>query len=186
MIIFDFTMLAQYLYEIGLSEVDYKTLMTITDDTGGGTTLEVLLKGDISYQLFTIAGENVKQTKLNMARSGGAVTSISFCSPSMPTTNPAPTPPTPQPTPAPTPKPTPAPTPEPTPALTPKPPTTGVEVTVDFGSLPVGKYVSDEFVDYGLGALSTKGGLAGESHARIFNTSDADNRNDPDIGSPNN
>jgi hypothetical protein len=45
--------------------------------------------------------------------------------------------------------------------------------------------VSDEFADFGL-ALTTKGGLAGESHARILNTCDADNRNDPDVGSPNN
>jgi hypothetical protein len=63
-------------------------------------------------------------------------------------------------------------------------PTTCVEVTVDFDlsaankPLPGGFYVCDEWEDYGL-TLSTKGGLAGERCPRLFNTSDADNSNDP-------
>jgi hypothetical protein len=121
--------------------------------------------------------------------------------PTPPPTKPLMPPPTPPSTPAPpttpslTPPPTnghrqsrrrllqiPPPPPPPTPTLA---PSTCVEVTVDFGSLEGGTHLSDEFEKYGL-ALSTEGELAGESRPHLFNPSDADNSNDPDLGSPNN
>jgi hypothetical protein len=107
MIVFDFEKKdAEYVYNIGLLDVDYKTSITVVYRLNNGklTTkkINVPLLGDNSFQLLSINIANVKQIKITMQRSA-AVTSISYCPPVMPK-------------PAPMPAPKPAPTSEPTPS----------------------------------------------------------------------
>jgi hypothetical protein len=93
--VFDFNPKATYVKDIGLLDVDYKTSIIITYMPESGKTKEktisVPLLGDNSYQLLSIDTDNVVQLVVAMQRSG-AVTSITFCYPEVPTPSPAETP----------------------------------------------------------------------------------------------
>jgi hypothetical protein len=119
-IVFHFTTDAPYVSEMGLLDIDYETVITITYyDKTDVDPIVMPLKGDNSYQTISINKWNVKQLKVDFARSG-AVTFISFCPAPTP---PPPTPPTPPPPTPPTPTPPTPPTPTPPTPPTPTPPT---------------------------------------------------------------
>jgi len=94
-IIFNFVIKAETVYEIGLMDVDYETDIEVTyhDENGKKqtATIEVPLAGDNSVQVLAINYDNVSQLKLNLSRSG-AVTFITFCTPSAPSGPPVATP----------------------------------------------------------------------------------------------
>ena len=133
-----------YVYEIGLLDVDYATKVVIVYEKSPGTLEEyeitVPLLGDNSYQTVIIDQANVKWIKVMFARSG-AVTSITFC-PDQPSpaptpigTGPEPTPSEPAPTTGTEPEPTPGTEPEPTPGTEPEP-TPGTEPEPTPGTEP--------------------------------------------------
>ena len=100
-ILFDFENVAEYVYDIGLLDVNYNASITVIYQATNGNMkrkkITVPILGDNSYQALPINTANVRQILLTMVRSA-AVTSISFCSPSMVapiTPTPAPIPPMP-------------------------------------------------------------------------------------------
>jgi hypothetical protein len=72
-------------YEIGLLDMDYKTLITVMYQTTNGIMTmnrrSVLILIDDSYQVLPINTANVKSIILKFTRSS-AVSSFSFCVPS--------------------------------------------------------------------------------------------------------
>ena len=200
MIKFDFTSASNYVYSIGLLDVDYKTTIRITYKSDAGSTetkaIQVPILGDNSYQTVPIDTANVVKLVVDATRSG-AVSSIRLCpsGTTTPTSVPATT--------APPPKPTSSPQPPPTsggglkPTFIPStqaPPTEAAGecelVTVDFArdadgnSLSPGQYVELEWESYGL-VLASKNGFGNKP--RIFDTSNPGTveAGDPDLGSPN-
>ena len=81
-ITFDFTgREAEYVYEIGLLDVDYNTNLEIVHGEGNGyklTTISVPLLGDNSHQVISIDARNVKKIVLTAEKSV-AVSFIKFC-----------------------------------------------------------------------------------------------------------
>lgn len=91
-ILIDFTTDVSYVGEIGLLDIDYETMITVSyygsDDID---VIDVPLLGDNSVQTISIEKSNVKQVRVDFTRSG-AVTFISFasfCSASPPTVMPS-------------------------------------------------------------------------------------------------
>jgi hypothetical protein len=71
----------QYVKEIGLLDIDYKTKMVIEFNRSSGVTrrtVNVPLLGDNSYQVIDINIESVKSITLKLSRSG-SVSFVSFC-----------------------------------------------------------------------------------------------------------
>jgi hypothetical protein len=144
--------------DIGLLDVDYKATVVVAYKMSRGVmTTKTIRVPNLGDNSYQLLPINLFNVKQVKVtiERSAAITSISFCYLK---------PPVPPPTP---------------------PPATCVEVAVDFGSLPGGMYVSDEFAEDVL-KLSTEGGLEGERRPRLFNTSHAGNSNDIDLGSPTN
>jgi len=82
LIAFTFSPVAEYVKEIGLLDVDYKTSISVLyvpdDGSFDEDTITVPIKGDNSYQVVPINSERVRQIVLRTERSL-AVTSLSFC-----------------------------------------------------------------------------------------------------------
>ncbi len=200
MITFDFTSASNYVYSIGLLDVDFKTMLRITYKSDAGTTetkiIQVPILGDNSYQTVPIDTANVEKLVVFATRSG-AVSSIRLCpsGTTTPTSVPATNAPPPGPTFSPPPPPTSGGGAKPTSIPSPQAPPTqaGGEcelVTIDFAkdadgnSLSPGQYVELEWESYGLVLASRKG--VGKK-PRIFDTSNPGTveAGDPDLGSPN-
>jgi hypothetical protein len=176
-IVFEFDEPVEYVYEIGLLDMDYAATLEVTSSKLGGTptveTIPITNLGDNSHQVVSIETVNVLRIKLTLERSG-AVTFLSFCYPTSPT---APTPPAPAPT-----------------AI--EPPTSSggsacINTTINFDTLPdgtvvpAGEYISNQWLEaYGI-SFSSSGGLG--DIPRIFDSTDIGNRmyGDPDLGTPN-
>ena len=97
---FDFSPVAQEIYEIELLDIDYPVSITVVymDDNGmmqEKPPLDVPLRGNNSLQKIALNEKNVVQLRLNL-RSSGAVSSLSFCysplGPSLPPSLPTPMP----------------------------------------------------------------------------------------------
>ena len=104
MIRFIFTEPLEYVYEMGLIDIDYESSITVFSKTETKTIQINDSLGDNAVQAVPINMANVLEIKLTLSRSG-AVTFLSFCYPSVPAPTPSGgTPPTPsggtQPTPA--------------------------------------------------------------------------------------
>jgi hypothetical protein len=71
-IFFSFDGKAEYVSDIGLLDIDYKTLITVVWKTANGVmtkdTFRVPLLGDNSYQVFAINTPNVKQVMLKLKK----------------------------------------------------------------------------------------------------------------------
>ena len=83
----------QYVFSIGLLDIDYETSVVVVHETEEGElteyTIEVPVLGDNSYQTLEINQERVRWIKVMFSRSG-AVTFVTFCP--LLVTPPAPTP----------------------------------------------------------------------------------------------
>jgi hypothetical protein len=184
----------QYVYELGMSDVDYGVTIEVGYETSTGfqqQNIRVPLLGDKnSYQVVGINQANVKWIKVKLTRSG-AITSIKLCPEESVTPPPSGTQPTTSPL---------LPTARP-PSLRPpsaSPPTSGSTptkpgpaptsapgdcnlVTVGFEKDANGQYVLDEWLPYGM-TLFAEGGIG--SLPRIFDTSSpgTDKEGDLDLG----
>jgi hypothetical protein len=148
-ITFDFPDMIDFVYDLGLLDMDDATSITVLYDTGRGmeaSIIDVPILGDNSVQRVRINKENVIQIRVNLTRSG-AVTFVSFCQ----------IPPTPPTTPFPIESP-----------VAPNLPPSGADAcsfaTVDFSTsangevLHGGRYVGNEWSDFGL-SLTASGGF---------------------------
>jgi hypothetical protein len=204
----------QYVYELGLLDVDYEVIVEIGYETSTGfkeREIVVPLLGDNSYQVLAIDQANVKWIKVKFERSG-AITSIKLCpeegvtptpSETEPTSPSAPSisPPTSGSTPSVSPptaasiptKPAPVPTPAPVVSRPPAGPggcelvTVGFDKDPDGNDILAGTYVENEWISLGL-SLFAEGGEG--SLPRIFDTANPggetpDACGDSDLGAPN-
>ena len=192
----------QYVYELGLLDIDYEAVVEVGYETLTGfkqRNIPVPLLGDNSYQVLAINQANVKWIKVKIERSG-AITSIKLCPEESVTPPPSGTQPTTSPL---------VPTARP-PSLRPpsvSPPTSGTTptkpgsaptpapgncnlVTVGFDkdangvAVTKGQYVQDEWLPYGM-TLFAEGGVG--SVPRIFDTASpgTSKEGDLDLGAPN-
>jgi hypothetical protein len=156
-----------YVYEIGLMDVDYETTLTVAYQGESGMkvtkNINVPRLGDNSVQTVPINLANVYQVKLTLTRSG-AVTFLSFLD---------------------CPTPTPMPTPPPNPCACINSTIITFDKLPNGTTIPGGTYVQNEWFDtYGI-KLSASGGLG--DMPRIFDTNYIGTREygDPDLGTPN-
>lgn len=119
---FSFEPYAVFVSDIGLLDVDYKTSVVVIYKTSRGViTKKTIRVPNLGDNSYQLLPINLSNVKQVkvIMERSAAITSISFCYLKPPITPPM------------------------------RPPSKCVEVTVDFGSLPAGTYVSDEFAKYG-------------------------------------
>ncbi len=190
-IIFNFSPKADYVFSLGMLDVDYRVKIYVTymNDAGAilSKTITVPMLGDNSYQVVPIETGLVSKIVVDLERSG-AITYIHFCpGGTPPTTIPATKAP---PTTIPATK-----APPTTIPATQTPPTSGGACTLqtvgfeqdDNGNdLVAGEYVQNQWSKYGM-IVSAKGGLG--TLPRLFDTANPGEKDvafgDRDLGSPN-